>query len=67
MVRRAAEETRIANAVADLVKRAEAVTSRALAAAAHISREHACTWRLAARDGQDRVRTGVISSALYLS
>ncbi len=44
LARRAAEETRMSKAVADLVKRGDAVTSRALAAAAHISLNTACTW-----------------------
>lgn len=44
LARRAAEETRMANAVADLVERGEAVTSRAVAAAAHISLNTACAW-----------------------
>jgi hypothetical protein len=34
----------MARAAADLENRGEAVTSRALAAAAHISLKHACTW-----------------------
>jgi hypothetical protein len=42
--RRAAEETRMVKAVADLEERGEAVTSRALAASAHISLNTACTW-----------------------
>jgi hypothetical protein len=44
LARRAAEETRMVKAVADLEERGEAVTSRALAAAAHISLNTACTW-----------------------
>jgi hypothetical protein len=44
LARRAAEETRMAKAVADLVERGESVTSRSLAAAAHISLNTACTW-----------------------
>ncbi len=43
-VRRAAEATRMAKAAADLEERGEAVTSRALAEAAHISLNTACTW-----------------------
>jgi hypothetical protein len=44
LAQRAAEETRMARAVADLEERGEAVTSRALAEAAHISLNTACTW-----------------------
>jgi hypothetical protein len=44
LARRAAEATRMAKAAAALEERGEAVTSRALAAAAHISLNTACTW-----------------------
>ena len=44
LARRAAEETRMARAAEDLVERGEAVTARALAQAAHISLNTACTW-----------------------
>ena len=44
LARRAAEETRMARAVAKLEERGEPVTSRAVAAAAHISMNTACTW-----------------------
>src|ERR1051326_6666906 len=44
LARRAAEETRMAKAAAELEARGETVTSRALAAAAHISLNTACTW-----------------------
>ena len=44
LARRAAEEARMANAVAELEERGEAVTSRALAAAAYISLNTACAW-----------------------
>jgi hypothetical protein len=44
LARRAAEETRMAKAARVLEQRCEAVTSRALAAAAHISLNTACTW-----------------------
>src|ERR1051326_5301038 len=44
LARRAAEDTRMAKAVADLEERGEAVTARALAAAAHISLNTACSW-----------------------
>jgi hypothetical protein len=41
----AAEATRMARAVEELVVRDEAVTARAVAAAVHISLNTACTWR----------------------
>lgn len=44
LARRAAEETRMTRAAAELAERGEAVTSRALAQAAHISLNTACTW-----------------------
>ena len=44
LARRAAEDRRMANAVAKLEARGEAVTSRALAAAARISLNTACAW-----------------------
>jgi hypothetical protein len=44
LARRAAEDRRMANAVAELEKRGEAVTARAVAAAAHISLNTACAW-----------------------
>lgn len=44
LARRAAEETRMARAAAALEERGEAITSRSLAAAAHISLNTACTW-----------------------
>jgi hypothetical protein len=44
LARRAAEETRMTRAATELEERGEAVTSRALAAAAHISLNTACTW-----------------------
>jgi hypothetical protein len=44
LVRRAADATRMARAAAELEKRGEAVTARAVAAAAHISQNTACTW-----------------------
>src|SRR6516162_7654366 len=44
LARRAAEATRMARAAQALEERGEAVTSRALAAAAHISLNTACTW-----------------------
>jgi hypothetical protein len=44
LARRAAEETRMARAAAELEERGEAVTSRALAQAAHISLNTACSW-----------------------
>ena len=53
LARRAAEQTRMINAVAELEERGEAVTSRALAAAAHISLNTACTR---ARASTKRVR-----------
>jgi hypothetical protein len=66
LARRAAEQTRMASAVADLVERGEAVTARAVAAAAHISMNTACTW-LRSRE-TDAARDGncVISAALWL-
>jgi hypothetical protein len=44
LARRAAEDVRMASAAAELEERGEAVTSRALAAAARISLNTACTW-----------------------
>src|SRR5215831_16469954 len=44
LARRAAEETRMVKAVAKLEERGEAVTARAVAAAAHISLNTACAW-----------------------
>lgn len=44
LVRRAAEQTRMARAATELAERGEAVTSRALAAAAHLSLNTTCTW-----------------------
>lgn len=45
LARRAAEHARMARSAIDLEKRGEAVTSRTLAQAAHISLNTACTWR----------------------
>ena len=61
---RAAEEMRMARAAADLERRGEAVTSRALAAAAHISREHRLHLAPPARNGRDGIHTSVISCAI---
>jgi hypothetical protein len=44
LARRAAEHALMARAATDLEERGEAVTSRALAEAAHISLNTACTW-----------------------
>ena len=44
LARRAAEVTRMAKAAAELEERGEAVTSRSLAQAAHISLNTACSW-----------------------
>jgi hypothetical protein len=44
LARRAAEHARMARAATDLAEHGEAVTSRALAEAAHISLNTACTW-----------------------
>src|SRR5215467_11723786 len=44
LARRASEVTRMARAAAGLEERGEVVTSRALAEAAHISLNTACTW-----------------------
>lgn len=52
LARRAAEEIRMARAAADLEKRGEAVTSQALAEAAHISREHRMHLAPRARNGR---------------
>jgi hypothetical protein len=60
LARRAAEQTRMARAAADLEERGEVVTSRAMATAAHISLNTACTW-LRQRE------TGVTADALMLS
>jgi hypothetical protein len=60
LARRAAEATRMAKAAAALEERGEAVTSRALAAAAHISLNTACTW-LRQRE------TGTLESETMLS
>jgi hypothetical protein len=60
LVRRAAEATRMAKAAAELEACGEAVTSRALAAAAHISLNTACTW-LRQRE------TGALEDAAALS
>ena len=60
LARRAAEATRMAKAVAGLEERGEPVTARAVAAAAHISMNTACTW-LRQRE------TGAIEDAAMLS
>src|SRR5262249_20612563 len=60
LARRAAEQTRMARAVAELEERGEGVTSRALAQAAHISLNTACTW-LRSRE------TGLLESTPALS
>lgn len=44
LARREARQTRMTRAVAELEALGEAVTSRALAATAHISLNTACTW-----------------------
>jgi hypothetical protein len=44
LARRAAEHARMVKAIAALGERGEAVTSRSLAEAAHISLNTACTW-----------------------
>ena len=64
LARRAAEATRMAKAVAELEKRGEAVTSRSLAAAAHLAREHCVRLAPPARDGRDGDGSSVISSAI---
>jgi hypothetical protein len=64
LVRRAAEARRMVKAVADLEERGEAVTSRSLAAAAHISREYRVHLAPAARNRHERYGTDVISSAI---
>lgn len=64
LARRAAEHARMVKAVTDLEERSEAVTSRSLAEAAHISREHGLHMATAARDWRERGPTHVISSAI---
>jgi hypothetical protein len=63
LARRAAEQARMVKAAAELEERGEAVTSRSLAAAAHISREHRVQLAPAARNGRHGIGS-VISSAL---
>jgi hypothetical protein len=53
----------MAKAVADLVKRGEAVTSRLLAAAAHISLKLRLRLAPAAGNGRREIGSSVISSA----
>jgi hypothetical protein len=60
LARRAAEQTRMARAAQALVERGEALTARAVAAAAHISMNTACTW-LRSRE------TGAMEDAAALS
>jgi hypothetical protein len=67
LARRAAEDRRMANAVAKLESRGETVTSRALAAVARISREHRLCLASAAGNGCDGAHGSVISSALWYS
>jgi hypothetical protein len=66
LARRAAEETRMARAVEALVKHGEAVTSRALAAAAHISLNTACTW-LRQRETNAKENAATLSVLPYRS
>src|ERR1051326_7275716 len=60
LARRAAEVTRMVNAAAKLEERSEAVTARAVAAAARISLHTACAW-LRQRE------TGTMEDAAMLS
>ena len=60
LARRAAEQTRMARAAQALEERGETVTARAVAAAAHISHNTACTW-LRSRE------TGALESTAALS
>jgi hypothetical protein len=62
--RRAAEQMRMARAAAELEEHGEAVTSRALAAAAHISREYRVHLAPTEGNGLERGGTHVISSAI---
>jgi hypothetical protein len=66
LARRAAEETRMARAGADLEERGEAVTSRALAEAARISLNTACRW-LRQRETGAREATALLSVLQYSS
>jgi hypothetical protein len=63
LARRAAEVTRMINAIAELVERGEAITSQSLAEAAHISLTTACTRAPAARNGHDGIASNVINFA----
>ena len=65
LARRAAEESRMDSAVADLVERGEAVTARAVAAAAHISQNTAYTWRRPRET--DRMEPAAALSVLHYS
>src|SRR5215831_10736380 len=60
LARRAAEQTRMAKAAAELEERGEAVTSRALATAAHISLNTACSW-LQSRETRTEGPLGALS------
>lgn len=64
LARRAAEQARMAKAVAELEAHGEVVTSRSLAAAARISREHRMCLAPWARNGHDGIGSSVISSAI---
>ena len=66
LARRAAEEARMAKAVAELGERGETVTSRALAEAAHISLNTACTWRRP-RETNAREDASMLSVLQYCS
>lgn len=66
LARRAAEETRLARAAAYLQEHGEAVTSRALAQAAHISLNTACAW-LRQREAGVREEASVLSDLHYSS
>ena len=66
LARRAAEQTRMVRAAEEVEARGEAVTSRALAQAAHISREHRVHLAPATRNRCSGVCISVISSAIEL-
>ena len=67
LARRAAEETRMTRAAAELEAHGEAVTSRALAATAHISREHRMHLAAEARNGRQSETTPMLSVLHYSS
>jgi hypothetical protein len=66
LARQAAEAKRMVKAMAELVERGEAVTSRALAVAAHISLNTACTW-LRQCESDDRETDPMLSDLQYTS